>query len=172
MAELLREGWAGQRIDVSTWEDESVFLSFVTQGLGILSVLVGLIVLGLVVVSLFVALSVAVRERTREIGTLRAMGMQRRSVVALFMLEGLLLGLMASATGAATALALCALLRDAVALPETVSGLFFSASLPLAPRPGEALVAVAVITAGACLASIVPALRAASLTPRAAMESL
>lgn len=172
MSALLREGWAGQRLDVSTWEDESVFLSFVTQGLGVLSVLVGLIVVGLVIVSLFVALSVAVRERTREIGTLRAVGMQRSSVVALFMLEGLLLGLLASATGAAAAMVLCALLRDAVALPEALSGFFFSASLPLAPRPGDGLLAVAVATAGACLASIVPALRAASLTPRSAMESL
>ncbi len=96
---LLREGWAGQRLDVSTWEDESAFLSFVTLGLSALAVLVGLVVLAIVMVGLFVSLSVAVRERTREIGTLRALGMQRPSVVGMFVLEGLLLGLTASSLG-------------------------------------------------------------------------
>jgi putative ABC transport system permease protein len=81
---LLREAWAGQRLDVSTWEDESSFLGFVTVGLSALAVLVGAVVLALVMVGLFVSLNVAVRERTREIGTLRAMGMHRTSVVGMF----------------------------------------------------------------------------------------
>ena len=51
---LLREGWAGQRLDVSTWEDESSFLAFVTVGLAALAVLVGAIVLAIVMVGLFV----------------------------------------------------------------------------------------------------------------------
>jgi putative ABC transport system permease protein len=172
MGPLLREGWAGQRLDVTTWEDESVFLSFVTHGLAALTVLVGLIVIAVIMVGLFVSLSVAVRERTREIGTMRAMGMQRTSVVALFVLEGLLLALMASAAGACAATVLCTLLRDTIALPEAVSGLFFSTSLPLEPRPGQALLAVFLITLSAGVASVVPALRAASLNPRSAMESL
>jgi putative ABC transport system permease protein len=172
MGPLMREGWAGQRLDVSTWEDESVFLSFVTLGLGALTVLVGLIVMAVIMVGLFMSQSVAVRERTREIGTMRAMGMQRTSVVALFLLEGLLLALAASATGVCVSMLLCTLLRDAISLPEAVSGLFFSTSLPLAPRPGEAVLTVFFITLSAALASIVPALRAASLNPRSAMESL
>lgn len=169
---LLREGWAGQRLDVSTWEDESSFLSFVTVGLAALAVLVGVIVLALVMVGLFVSLNVAVRERTREIGTLRALGMQRPSVVGMFVLEGLLLGLLASTLGALLACGLCLLLRDAIPLPEAISNLFFSGTLPLAPRPLEAALAVLVITVGAGLASILPAARAASLPPRSAMESL
>ena len=104
---LLREGWAGQRLDVSTWEDESSFLAFVTVGLAALAVLVGAIVLAIVMVGLFVSLNVAVRERTREIGTLRAMGMHRPSVVGMFVLEGLLLGLTASSTGAGVASPVC-----------------------------------------------------------------
>ena len=37
-------------------------------------------------------LAIAIRERTREIGTLRAIGMQRRKVLWLFVLETALLG--------------------------------------------------------------------------------
>jgi putative ABC transport system permease protein len=172
MGPMLREGWAGQRLDVSTWEDESSFLSFITLGLGALTVLVGLIVVSVIMVGLFISQSVAVRDRTREIGTLRAMGMQRTSVVALFLLEALLLALTASAIGVGVSAAFCSWLRDAVVLPEAISGLFFSTSPPLAPSLGEALITVVLITLSAAVASIVPALRAASLNPRSAMESL
>jgi putative ABC transport system permease protein len=172
LAPLLREPWTGQRLDVTSWEDESSFLSFVTAGLAALTVLVALGLMSVVITGLFVALSVAVRERTREIGTLRAMGMHRRSVVALFVLEGLLLGLLASAAGAALSAGLCALLGGSVPLPEPVSNLFFSATLPLQPRLADALLAVFLVTTAAGLASIVPAFRAAALQPRSAMESL
>jgi putative ABC transport system permease protein len=169
---LLREAWAGQRLDVSTWEDESSFLSFITVGLSALTVVVGVIVFGVVVVGLFVSLSVAVRERTREIGTLRAMGMHRRSVVGMLVLEGLLLGVLASAFGAGLSAALCALLRGAISLPEGLSNVFFSGTLPLEPHLPHALAAMLLVTVAAALASIIPAARAASLPPRSAMESL
>ncbi|WP_338869027.1 ABC transporter permease [Myxococcus stipitatus] len=169
---LLREGWRGQRLDVSTWEDESSFLSFVTLGLAALAVVVSAVVLVLVVMGLFVALNVAVRERTREIGTLRAMGMHRRGVVALFMMEGLLLGLVGSGVGAALASGLCLVLGGSVRLPDEISNLFFSGTLPLSPSLGLGVLSVVLVTLGAGLATIVPAARAASLTPRSAMEAL
>ncbi|OJT18523.1 permease [Archangium sp. Cb G35] len=172
MAPLLREGWAGQRLDVSTWEDESSFLSFINDGLSALTLLVGMLVFGLVLVGLFVSLNVAVRERTREIGTLRAMGMQRPAVVGMFVLEGLLLGLVASSLGAALAAAVCTLLQGAVSLPEALAGFLFSGTLPLEPHLSQSVSAVVLVTVAAGLASILPAARAASLPPRSAMESL
>ncbi|MFP2934137.1 ABC transporter permease, partial [Pyxidicoccus sp. 3LG] len=169
---LLREGWAGQRLDVSTWSDEAAFLDFVDQGLGFLLVLLGAVVFAAVVVGLFVSMSVAVRERTREIGTMRATGMHRRALVGAFMLEGLLLGLLASGVGACAAAGLAVLLRDVLPLPDALSALFFSGTLPLAPTLSHVVTAVLLVTVGAGLASIVPAFRAASLSPRSAMESL
>ncbi|MBU8894129.1 FtsX-like permease family protein [Corallococcus sp. M34] len=172
LAPLLREGWVGQKVDVSSWEDEASFLEFVDQGLGVLLVLVGAVVFAVVGVGLFVSLSVAVRERQREIGTLRAMGMQRGAVVTAFVLEGLVLGLLASSLGAGAAAGLGVLLRDVLPLPDALATVFFSGTLPLAPALAHALVAVLVVTLGAGLASILPALKAASLSPRSAMESL
>src|SRR5215217_2221882 len=172
LSPMLREGWRGQRLDVSTWQDESAFLSFVTDGLGALTVLLGLVVLGVVLVGIFMAQSVAVRERTREIGTLRATGMQRPRVAVLFMLEGLLLGFVGAVTGAVVALGLGTLLHGRVPLPEPLIDLFFSTHLPLEPSVGSAVVAVVLVTCCAALAVVVPALRAAWLSPRSAMESL
>ena len=41
----------------------------------------------------------SVHERTREIGTVRALGMRRRSVVRLFVLEGFALGVVSAVVG-------------------------------------------------------------------------
>jgi ABC-type lipoprotein release transport system permease subunit len=43
----------------------------------------------------------AAYERTREVGTLRAMGMNERAVLALFLAEGTMLGVVGGALGAA-----------------------------------------------------------------------
>jgi putative ABC transport system permease protein len=47
-------------------------------------------------------------ERRKEIGILKAMGMPRREVLGLFLMEGSLLGALGSAAGVALGLALCA----------------------------------------------------------------
>ena len=48
-----------------------------------------LVVIG---VGIMNTLWIAIRERTREIGTLRAIGMQRRRVLLMFLIEALMLG--------------------------------------------------------------------------------
>ena len=55
--------------------------------------------MAVVVIGILNTLAIAVRERTREIGTLRAIGMQRRKVLWLFLLETALLGLAGAASG-------------------------------------------------------------------------
>ena len=68
------------------------------------------IVLIVVVMSVANAMSMSVVERTREIGTLRAIGLRRRGVVRLFAVESLLL----VALGCAAGLALTFLLRAGI----------------------------------------------------------
>ncbi len=58
------------------------------------------ILLVIVVIGIMNTLAIAIRERTREIGTLRAIGMQRRAVLRLFLLESALLGLAGVVGGA------------------------------------------------------------------------
>ena len=41
----------------------------------------------------------SVHERTREIGTIRALGMRRRAVIQLFVFEGFALGAVAASLG-------------------------------------------------------------------------
>ena len=49
-------------------------------------------------------MSINVLERTREIGVLRAIGAPNRSVASVFVLEGIIIGLMSWAMGAAVAI--------------------------------------------------------------------
>jgi putative ABC transport system permease protein len=57
------------------------------------------IVLVIVVMSVVNTMSMSVMERTREIGTLRALGLKRYGVKALFATEGALLGVLGSGLG-------------------------------------------------------------------------
>jgi putative ABC transport system permease protein len=68
------------------------------------------------VIALFVVgntMSTAVVERTAEIGTLRAMGMRRSGIQALFVLEGLLLGAAGAALGVVVAFGLATVINHA-----------------------------------------------------------
>ncbi|MGZ5071789.1 MAG: ABC transporter permease [Usitatibacter sp.] len=67
---------------------------------GFMSVLIGAIVL----FTVGNTMSMAVVERTTEIGTLRAMGLRRSGIRRLFVREGLLLGLIGAAVGTLAAL--------------------------------------------------------------------
>ena len=58
-----------------------------------------MIVFVIAVTSVINTLSMSVLERTREIGTLRALGLKRRGIVKLFALEGALLGVLGSIFG-------------------------------------------------------------------------
>jgi putative ABC transport system permease protein len=57
------------------------------------------IVLVIVVMSVVNTMSMSVMERTREIGTMRALGLKRYGVQLLFATQGVLLGILGSAAG-------------------------------------------------------------------------
>ncbi|NIO70245.1 MAG: FtsX-like permease family protein, partial [Anaerolineae bacterium] len=59
----------------------------------------GLIVLLIAGVGILNLMLMAVFERTREIGLLAAMGLKRREIVVLFLLEGVLIGLLGALVG-------------------------------------------------------------------------
>lgn len=115
-------------------------------------------------ISVFVAMSVAlgiasvlavsVAQRTREIGILRAMGTHRRQLLRVFLVQGAVLGLAGSATGALAGLGL-------VWVFNTFGpGLFF---IPLPPALVPAAMVIATLAGmGAALA---PAWRASRLDP-------
>jgi ABC-type lipoprotein release transport system permease subunit len=114
---------------------------------------------------------IAVRERTREIGALRAIGMQRSSVRRMFMLESLLLGLGGTVAGVLLGGGVAALINSRqLVMPQGMQLFLMSDRLHLAVEPWSLVFAVGLITFISVLAAIYPSIRAARLRPVAAMS--
>jgi putative ABC transport system permease protein len=112
-------------------------------------------------------MSAAVLERTAEIGVLRAVGASRVDVFGAVWTEGALLALIGGAAGIVLALiaghAIEAMVRRLMPLAPEGS--------VLAPGPALALGCLLFVGAVGALAGIYPALRAASLSPTAAIRA-
>jgi ABC-type lipoprotein release transport system permease subunit len=167
------EDWTGQKIDVTTWDDElGQFRQFI-RGVQVFTFLLVFVLMVVVIVGILNTLAIAIRERTREIGTLRAIGMQRRKVLWLFVLETGLLGLSGCAAGAVAAALLAGGLNAArLHVPEAVQLFLSQEVLTFRLQPGGALFDVALLSLVTVLASLAPALRAARLKPITAMHHI
>jgi putative ABC transport system permease protein len=116
----------------------------------------------------------SVHERTREIGTVRALGMRRATVVRLFILEGLALGLVAAATGIVLGASIVlyygsrGILMDTMTLAWVAGGDHLFPVLTITNVARAALAIAALSTA----AAVYPALTASRLEPREALHHI
>lgn len=95
---------AGYEVEIKTWQELS---DFYTQVHGMFDMIFGFIfsiVITVVIMSVANSMGMTVVERTREIGTLRAIGLKRSGVIRLFTLESMLLTLIGCITGLLIAL--------------------------------------------------------------------
>ena len=90
---------AGFDVEIKTWQELSDFYNQVHNMFDMIFGFIFSIVLTVVVMSVANSMGMTVIERTREIGTLRAIGLQRGGVIRLFAVESLLLTLFGCATG-------------------------------------------------------------------------
>lgn len=94
-----RQDWVGQKLDLTTWEDnlseaKIVVNSFKSISFALMTILSIVIAVGIMNTSW-----ISVKERTNEIGCIRAIGMSSRGVLWLFLLEAFVLGVLASVSG-------------------------------------------------------------------------
>lgn len=167
-----REDWTGQKLDVSTWRDEMGDLAKTVDALDTASIVLTLILLVIIAIGLWNTLMMAVRERTPEIGALRAIGMSRGKVRLMIVAEAGFLALMASAVGALFAGIMVAVL-NAVEIGVSSPVLQFilmSDHLSFRIDPLRVLNAILFISIFASVAALWPAHRAARIQPGAAMS--
>ena len=167
------EDWTGQKLDVTTADEEmGQFKQFIVA-LRIVTWLLAVILMVVVIVGILNTLAIAIRERTREIGTLRAIGMQRQKVLWLFLLEAGLLGVSGAGAGALAAGLLAAGLNALkIPLPESAQIFLAQERLHFLLQAGAILRTVLVQAGVTVLASIFPARRAARLKPVTAMHHI
>jgi ABC-type lipoprotein release transport system permease subunit len=119
------------------------------------------------------ALVMATLERVQEIGTLRAIGAQRRFILAMLVIESMVVGLIFGAIGAGVG-AVAVSVVGKVGIPATSDIWFFFFSGPrLHPFLGTTnlVVAFVVVMLVSAFSSFYPAWLAMRVTPRQAMQS-
>ena len=168
------EDWRGQKLDLTTWEDELGMMRWILNALNSVAVfLVGVLML-IIVVGLSNSMWIAVRERTQEIGTLRAIGMRRSRIALMFLTEAWILGLFGTVCGSLSGagIALLVNLRGFPIANDAVRMILMSERLHLSVRGTQVLASVALFTAVTTAAAIWPALRAARMRPVTAIHHL
>jgi putative ABC transport system permease protein len=123
-------------------------------GFGAIALFVGAFVI-------FNTLSITVAQRTREFATLRTLGASRKQVMRSVVIEGVVIGLLASVLGLFAGLGLARLL-------SAIGGELPEAGMVFALR--TVLVSLALGTVVTVLASVTPALRATRVPPIAAVR--
>ena len=156
---------AGRDVVAKSWLETAVFYRQVKLLYISIFFFMGLILATVVILATANTMTMSVFERTREIGTLLAIGMERGAVRALFLREGFLMGVGGSVLGAVLSVLLRAALNaSGLELPPPPGGTHGSPLhvdfIPLAYGIGFALMTLTLLAA-----SWWPARRAAALDP-------
>jgi putative ABC transport system permease protein len=144
----VKTGASQASADAKTTNDDIAFITYFLLGFGGVALFVGAFVI-------FNTLSITVAQRTREFATVRTLGGSRRQVLGSVVVEGFVIGLLASAIG----------LFLGLGVGKGMNALFVAFGIDL-PQAGTVfatrtiVVSLVVGTSVTVLASIVPALRA------------
>ena len=88
-----------RELGIRTWRDLASFYKQVVMLYSSIFLFLGIIIVILVVLSSSNTMMMTVFERVQEIGTLMALGTRRRQIVAIFLLEGLTIGILGGLLG-------------------------------------------------------------------------
>jgi len=107
---LNREAWKGARVDVQTMFENASAVVDLQRGLNTISIVAVLVLFFVILIGVVNTMRMSIRERTREIGTNRAIGMQRSDVRSVFVMEIVFLAVFACIAGIGLSYGLMALL--------------------------------------------------------------
>jgi putative ABC transport system permease protein len=172
--EVDKEGRDRVMLKLSTLDEVLGIVRNITAAVKAIGGLVAAIMLFVIAVSVFINLRMSINERLREIGTMRAIGMDGSAVTGLFVLEGSVLAFLSSTAGALLGALACLVVRWAIPMPSGGNlALFLSAGhLVLEPNLGDMALLVAIITAFAAFFAFFPARRGGQITPVEALTSI
>ena len=152
--------------ETHSWEELSPFSS-IAKIVTLLILVVRLVLVFIVLVSILNVMMMSVYERIGEIGTIASIGTPPSKILALFLVEGLSLGLFSGLLGSLAGAGILLILQ-AVKLKFTFGAmdLVLAPAVPLA----EMLLSLAVVVTISTLASLQPALKASRMEPVEALR--
>lgn len=165
---------AGLGLKVVDWKAAAGMVGQTITGLQIALYGGATILFAIALVVLNNAMVMAMLQRVKEIGTMRAIGAQRRFVLLMTLVESVAIGVAFGLAGAAVGAGIVRLVRAAGGIPTHNDQLQFLFSGPaLLPRLGGTSLAVAlgIVLLVSVLSGIYPAVLAMRITPIEAMSS-
>lgn len=159
----------GAGYEVQTWEELRPGLRDLRIVQRMVLGAVSLIFLLIALFGVANTLLMSVLERTREIGTLLAVGMTRAKVAQLFVLEALLQAVVGASAGVTVALIAVNLARKAGGFTVTFGEGFFRVMPTL--LPWVPVIVVVATCVGSVVAALSPAMRAARMRPVEALSA-
>jgi len=156
----------GSILEIHTWQELSPFASL-AQIVTLLIIVIRIVLIFIVLVSVLNVMIMSVYERVGEIGTIASIGTLPSRIMALFLTEGLSLGLLSAIAGS--------ILGSVILLVIGAAKLHFTfgmMNLMLAPQipAGEVLLALISVVIVSLLASFQPALKASRMQPVEALR--
>ena len=135
------------------------------------------LIIGVAAFNIVGTLIMVVMEKTRDIAILKSMGATRRSIMRIFVLEGLIVGVVGTALGTVFGLLLALNVEKASQWIERVFGfeilpadVYYITQLPSRVDPVDVVVIVVVAIGLSLLAPLYPAWKASSLDPVEALR--
>ncbi len=155
----------GHHVAAKTWIQSAAFYKQVKMLYLAIFSFMGAVLVVVVVLAVANTMTMSVFERTREVGVMLALGMERASIRNLFILEGVLLGLLGSALGTVGSLLVRLVLNASrIQLPPPPGGTNTS-TLFVEFIPQAYALALCLMTGTLLIASWWPARRASRLDP-------
>jgi lipoprotein-releasing system permease protein len=133
-----------------------------------ISITIGLIVM-VAALNIVASLVLLVMEKSRDIAILKTMGAGARSITAIFMLQGLIIGAIGTTVGALAGLAVTTVL-DRYKLIRVPMDVYQVAYVPFKVQPDDFLLVVLAALAICFLATIYPSRQASRLDPAQALR--
>lgn len=145
------------------WQEKNVNLEDALVAQGRTGTMIQVFSLISIIIGIASALALSAYRRRSEIGIMRAFGVPGGFILWVFLLQGLLIGLIGALIGCATGYGLC-LWLERIINAEGVP------ILPIAPEQGGYIAALVLTTLGAVIASILPARSASMVDPLEAIQ--
>ncbi len=154
----------GPAFRVLTWYDLHRDLYAVMKMERWMAFLILCLIIGVASFNLLGSLTMAVIEKRREIGILKSMGATNRSIVQIFLFEGVFVGLIGAVAGLFLGLGLV-ILQDQYHLFPLDPTVYIIPAIPVEVHGVDLLVTIVTAIALCSLAALYPARRAAQLDP-------
>jgi putative ABC transport system permease protein len=162
----------GPQYEVHTWQELQPFVRDIINRQRYVMGLISLILFVIIITGIVNTMLMSVFERVREIGTMLAVGMRRRQVLAMFLVEATLLGVLGGVGGVLLGSSIVRAMAARGIPMGTMIGSGSNSVLRPELSPSFILLTLTVAVLGALVASAWPAWKASRLDPVEALRSL